>query len=233
MLWLLFTPVVTDTIVKNTLGTVAGKILFDELAGGPSILDKAELILTDAETEGRKRGYEKAATEYERAYQFLEDEYSIAVDFLKDSRELYELRTAELGRKLKRLEREKELLQKELDARAGRIAELYDIPVSQVRACCAGGALRSGCLSDRTQVTFLALDLMYLYKKKKLETAEKEGYEEAREIYEKKLAGLRDNLRRIVAETDEMLRQYAEIYEELLDEITAVKTGIAELGALM
>lgn len=74
---------------------------------------------------------------------------------------------------------------------------------------------------------------MYLYKKKKLETAEKEGYEEAREIYEKKLAGLRDNLRRIVAETDEMLRQYAEIYEELLDEITAVKTGIAELGALM
>ena len=79
----------------------------------------------------------------------------------------------------------------------------------------------------------LVLDLVYAYKKGKLQEAEQQGFMEARQAYEEKLATLRANLRQIVVKTDETMRRYSEFYEALLEEIAQMETRVAELNVLL
>lgn len=113
---------------------VAGTIIVNELLNNnASVIDKAELIMTDAETEGKKRGFEKASAEYEPAYKILEKEYEAAIKLLAKERDLYDSTLEELAEKLRCIETEQQALRMEADVMEECISRLYDIPVEEIK----------------------------------------------------------------------------------------------------
>ena len=153
-----------NTTLTHVAKHVAGTIVVNELLNnGPSVIDKAELIMTDAETEGKKRGFERASAEYEPAYKILEKEYEAAIKLLAKERDLYDSTLEELAEKLRCLEAEQQALRMEADVMEERISRLYDIPVEEIKRGFNGNGRE-----NTIGLVFPILDLLYVYKKNKL-----------------------------------------------------------------
>lgn len=67
--WKPYIPTTTTT-VPTVIGLGGGNIL--------DTLEKLDTVLMDVDTEGEKRGYERAAAEYDAAYDRIESEYFTA-----------------------------------------------------------------------------------------------------------------------------------------------------------
>lgn len=230
----LFGGLFVSTIVEETVKSLATQAVVNlacDAVGidrGPSVLDKIDVVLTDVETEGRKRGYTKAAEMYTAAIESLEKEYASAAELLRNRRDAFNTATEELCAKLEELTRKKEALEAEMNRKTVRVARVFDMPVSEVMKHCVVERRPNGGICG-----LLVLDLVYACKKGMLQEAEQQGFMEARQAYEEKLATLRANLRQVVVKTDETMRRYSEFYEALLEEIAQMETRVAELNVLL
>nr|WP_303182893.1 hypothetical protein [Lachnoclostridium phocaeense] len=234
MLWFVFDQVVPTSILGTIVKEVVAESVTDTVADllgidrGPSVFEKIETVLTDVETEGRKRGCTKAAEEYKSAIKYLEKEYDAAVKFLGEIREQAASGTERLFVQLEHLTREKESLQAELDKKADRVADKYDIPVCEVKKCCIGSRFTGG-----PGASLAVLDLVYAYKRHKLLEAEQAAYSKAREEYEARVAELRQRLTAVAEKADRNMKRYVELCQELLDEMARAKAEVVELGILL
>ena len=77
------------------------------------------------------------------------------------------------------------------------------------------------------------LDLIYRYKSKKLKEAEKKGYEEARQLYRKKIRELKDNLELVRKKSSAELQELAKLITDTIKEISDIETKIAELEIVL
>lgn len=214
-------------------GIVLGDVIniaLDEIGFdiGPTTLEKVDMLFTDAETEGKKQGYTRAADEYTRILESLEKEYASVICTLRGNRHNAAEKMERLCEKLQDLTRTKDKLAQEADRKADRFSMTFGVPVCEVKQCIAGPHNPA-----MPAITFGALDLVYRSKQRKLAQAEQKGYVEAKQEFEKKTAKLRAELRQIIEKSQEEMREYAELCEDILNETARVKAQIAEFNILL
>ena len=198
--------------------------------GDPKILDtleKLDTVLMDVDTEGEKRGYERAAAEYDAAYVRIENEYLTAKNLLEQLITSKDTEATRLISKLQKLEEDKRILERKVHEKTKQVSNKYNIPVSSITQSLVSGTLLIG--GSGTGV----LDLIYRYKSKKLKEAEKKGYEEARQLYRKKIRELKDNLELLRKKSSAELQELAKLITDTIKEISDIETKIAELEIVL
>ena len=211
----------------GVLGPV-GNSLGDIFDNGPSLLDKVNMLLTDVETEGKKQGYTRAAAEYEKAFRAIEGEYNTVKKLIEYQKNMYDSHSNALIEKLEMLEQQKDTLKKQVDQKAKSISAKYDIPVSQVQDFCASGTLIAG-----GPATVGILEMIYKHKERKLREAEQRGYLEAKELYETKIAKLKNDLAALKRKGSTEVKKLLNLIDEILGAIAEEQMKIAELKILL
>lgn len=69
----------TGPIIKGPFG----RDIFDK---GPSITEKIDMLFKDVETEGKKQGYKRAASEYEKVFRVIENEYKQTKELIQSQK---------------------------------------------------------------------------------------------------------------------------------------------------
>ena len=154
----------------------------------PSIIDKVEMLFTDVEEEGRKRGYSRAAEEYGKVFRSIESEYKQAKELIESQKNMYDIQSDALIEKLEALENKKRRLENQVEQKTKAVSEKYDIPISAVKECVASNSMIG------MSVTMSILGAIYDHKEKKLREAEERGYSEAKKLYEEKIGKLKKEL---------------------------------------
>ena len=215
--WKSYIPTTTTTMPNIGLGSRNGGIL--------DTLEKIDTILTDVDNEGEKRGYERAAAEYDAAFERIENEYLTAKKLLEQKMANKDAEASRLISKLQQLEEDKKNLERRVREKTKQVSTKYDIPVSSVSQSLASGTLLMGGTG--------VLDLIYRYKSKKLKEAEEKGYAEARRLYKKKIRELKDNLELLKKKGDAELQELASLITDAIKEISDAETKIAELEIVL
>lgn len=217
-----------ETFIRSPLdGSILDRIMHKEPK--VSFADKVNMVFTDVETEGKKQGYNRAAKEYDSVYQKLETEYFEAIRIISQQKNVYGNQADELINKLASLEAEEQKLKRQVEAKTNEVSKKYSIPVSTVRRSVSAGTLIFGDSSLTSDI----LDIVYRYKAKKLKDAEQRGYQEAKELYEKKLADLKSKYAELWKRGNRELQELISTIGDALDSIAEEQTKIAELRILL
>lgn len=186
-------------------------------------VDKVGLLFTDVEVEGKKRGYERAAAEYEEAFIRLEKLYKETQDFL-EIRIQEENRVAdELIQKLRALEKEKEKITMEVQIKVSDVASTYHVPETTVAKAFSGGTIFN------INSTLGILDFVAYKKGKKLCEAEAKGYIEAKHSFDAKIKQLQQNYEILKRKSEREVQNLLSLIQDILNDIVIEETKIAEL----
>ena len=186
-------------------------------------VDKVGLLFTDVEVEGKKRGYERAAAEYEEAFIRLEKLYKETQDFL-EIRIQEENRVAdELIQKLSALEKEKEKITMEVQIKVSDVASTYHVPETTVAKAFSGGTIFN------INSTLGILDFVAYKKGKKLCEAEAKGYIEAKHSFDAKIKQLQQNYEILKRKSEREVQNLLSLIQDILNDIVIEETKIAEL----
>lgn len=184
-------------------------------------LEKLETVfMDDVEVEGKKRGYERAAAEYDAAFERVEKEYLETKKLIEQQLSSKDSEVTQLIAELKKLERCKEYLEQEIENKSNKVADKYDLPISTV-SYSVGSVVAGKSIG--------VLDLIYHYKNKKLQESEAKGYAEARSLYKRKIRELKDNLERLKSKGTKEIQDLTQLIANVLKEISDAEAQIAEL----
>ena len=245
------------------MGILGREILNDIIDGlvditfqtGSDIIDKVEMLFTDAKEEGKKRGYSLAAEEYGKAFRSIESEYKQAKELIESQKNMYDMQSDALIEKLEELEKQKRRLENQVEQKTKAVLEKYDISVSQVKrrlnsavdltasesvekghspAAVLVGLILSESMKMRERDSSKSiLDMVYDYKVKKLLSAEMNGYLEAKKIYEEKIGKLKKELEELKRKGSAEIQEISNMIIEILDAIADEQMKIAELKILL
>lgn len=191
----------------------------------PNIIDKIDMIFTDVETEGKKKGYSRAAKEYEKVFCYIEEEYNKVKNIMENQKDIYGTKSDILIQKLEELEKKRQNLENQVEEKIYSVSKKYNLSISQVQE-----SLINGNIIMRSKSI---LDIIYRYKEKKYREAEQHGYLEARNLYEDKINKLREELMSLKKEGDNKICELKNMIKEVLEKITDEKMKIAELEILL
>lgn len=202
---------------------------------GPFFIDKVEMLFTDVEEEGKKRGYSRAAEEYGKVFRSIESEYKQAKELIESQKNMYDIQSDALIEKLEALENQKHRLENQVEQKTKAVSEKYDISVSQVKMglnynyC---NKLMNGAVNGPESI-FDMLDRACDRKVKKLLEAERDGYLEAKKLYEEKIGKLKKELEELKRKGSAEIQEMSDMIIEILDAIADEQMKIAELKILL
>lgn len=166
-----------------------------------------EASTKDPVIEGKKRGYKRAAEEFEAAYAELSKEYEEAKNLFKEQLTQKDKQLNEYIAILEKLEKQKSILEEELHHRK----KLLNVGVS------SGSGV-------------FYVDILDMLKSNpKFDKAKIDGYCEAKEMYTKKLTQLKGKLNKLKTESDCAINAHQELITSTLHEITNLRMTIAEM----
>ena len=210
--------------------------LLDDFSDRLDLLsDKIDVLLTvDVETEGKKRGYEKASKEYDVAYKAIEKQFKDTEAFFETQKSIYGGQAMMFVNRLEKLEKQKEYLENQVKSKTNDVSIKFHVPNEIVNNFMATGSL---CTGTNSLVNYLDmiyyLDMKYLHKKIKLCQAEQKGYEEARILFDKKLQKLKDELKKLKKRGDSEINTLLNNILNILDDIAKLEAEIADLNILL
>lgn len=222
------------------MGILGREILNDLVDGlvditfqtGSDIIDKVEMLFTDAKEEGKKRGYSLAAEEYGKAFRSIESEYKQAKELIESQKNMYDMQSDALIEKLEELEKQKRRLENQVEQKTKAVLEKYDISVSQVKE---GLNSSAGLIASEPWGSpgSILLDIAYDHKAKKLREAERDGYLKAKKLYEEKIGKLKKELEELKRKGSAEIQEMSNMIIEILDAIADEQMKIAELEILL
>lgn len=201
-------------------------------------VETIDALLTDQTTKGKKEGYSDAASVYEAVYSDLKKKYGKLISDIESKKtDLYI--TSDKGLiELEKLEAERDRLKAELKNKAEDASETFNISVSSVLSSLSSGSSRFFTSSSMWSHDFR--DSIIAKKKKERMQARRDGYMEAKVLYEEKISQLKDQYRKTKADADIELSNYANRVSVLLNEIETklneietIKSQIADLKIAM
>lgn len=224
------------TVCDNLRETKIGAKILDDIADS---IDRSEkrlerfeeqvdiLFMEDVQTEGKKRGYTKAAAEYETLCRSLKEEYQKTIQLLSDENMTKGEKFNSLVRKLQHLEEEREKLEQEFRRNVNRAAVRHGVSNSTIMTAFSHRSpdddLYSGSL----------LDLLCSGKEKKLRKAEAAGYKEAKEFFQQEINKMQADLDAKVNKLQGDLAGKAHMIKMALKSITEEETKIVELRIML
>lgn len=199
---------------------------------GPDIIDKVEMLFTDVEKEGKKKGYSRAAEEYGKVFRSIESEYKQTKELIESQKNMYDMQSDALIEKLEALEKQKRRLENQVEQKTKAVSEKYDISVSQVKE---GLNSSTGLIASEPWGSpgSILLDIAYDHKVKKLREAERDGYLEAKKLYEEKIGKLKKELEELKRKGSAEIQEMSNMIIEILDAIADEQMKIAELKILL
>lgn len=201
-------------------------------------VETIDALLTDQTTKGKKEGYSDAASVYEAVYSDLKKKYGKLISDIESKKtDLYI--TSDKGLiELEKLEAERDRLKAELKNKAEDASETFNISVSSILSSLSSGSSRFFTSSSMWSHDFR--DSIIAKKKKERMQARRDGYMEAKVLYEEKISQLKDQYRKTKADADIELSNYANRVSVLLNEIETklneietIKSQIADLKIAM
>lgn len=201
-------------------------------------VETIDALLTDQTTKGKKEGYSDAASVYEAVYSDLKKKYGKLISDIESKKtDLYI--TSDKGLiELEKLEAERDRLKAELKNKAEDASETFNISASSIRSSLSSGSSRFFTSSSMWSHDFR--DSIIAKKKKERMQARRDGYMEAKVLYEEKISQLKDQYRKTKADADIELSNYANRVSVLLNEIETklneietIKSQIADLKIAM
>ena len=194
----------------------------------PGFLEKIDMLFTDVETEGKKQGYQRASSEYEHVFNKIEMQYNEAMRDIEKQKDTYEDLSKKLMKRLQKLENERDTLRIEIDNNIKKVSDKMGKPVSFVKSAVASGSLLMPSIALPS-----ILDIIYSHKEKKLREAERRGYQEAREIFDRKVNKLKERLLDLKKKGKSDLNNFIQLIDDILDEILDNQVKIAELKIVL
>jgi hypothetical protein len=195
---------------------------------GPSnvgmAVDMVSELFADTETEGKKAGYIRASKEYKPIYQAMKRRYATAIKEIQQKKENLDSESQKKISYLKRLEKERQKLEIQLNSQASHTAIQYNVSTASIKTWAAMG--------PSTWQSMDAFNLWERFKKWRRSSYEKEGYEEAQSIYEQKMEMIRQSFEQQKTYLDSQLKEYAKLLSDALKEISETKIQIANLKLL-
>ena len=192
----------------------------------PDIGEKVAMIFKDVKTDGKKRGYKKAAVEYEKAFKAIEEEQKSTKEFFERQKNSFNVRSEVLIFKLESLETQKKELENQVKQKNQEVSIKYKIPLGRVEAL-TNATITGGPLV----LDFLRL--IYIHKDKKLREAEQEGYTEAKKDFDIKTTKLKSDLMELKNKGSKEIEEYINMIGDLFDAISDEHMKIAELEILL
>lgn len=201
-------------------------------------VETIDALLTDQTTKGKKEGYSDAASVYEAVYSDLKKKYGKLISDIESKKtDLYI--TSDKGLiELEKLEAERDRLKAELKNKAEDASETFNISASSIRSSLSSGSSRFFTSSSMWSHDFR--DSIIAKKKKERMQARRDGYMEAKVLYEEKISQLKDQYRKTKADADIELSNCANRVSVLLNEIETklneietIKSQIADLKIAM
>ena len=201
-------------------------------------VETIDALLTDQTTKGKKEGYSDAASVYEAVYSDLKKKYGKLISDIESKKtDLYI--TSDKGLiELEKLEAERDRLKAELKNKAEDASGTFNISASSIRSSLSSGSSRFFTSSSMWSHDFR--DSIIAKKKKERMQARRDGYMEAKVLYEEKISQLKDQYRKTKADADIELSNCANRVSVLLNEIETklneietIKSQIADLKIAM
>ena len=201
-------------------------------------VETIDALLTDQTTKGKKEGYSDAASVYEAVYSDLKKKYGKLISDIESKKtDLYI--TSDKGLiELEKLEAERDRLKAELKNKAEDASETFNISDSSILSSLSSGSSRFFTSSSMWSHDFR--DSIIAKKKKERMQARRDGYMEAKVLYEEKISQLKDQYRKTKADADIELSNCANRVSVLLNEIETklneietIKSQIADLKIAM
>lgn len=190
-----------------------------------------DALLTDQTTKGKKEGYSDAASEYEAVYSDLKKKYEKLISDIESKRTDLDITSDKGLIELEKLEAERDRLKAELKNKVEDASGTFNISASSLRSSLSSGSSRFFTSSSMWGHDFR--DSIIAKKKKERMQARRDGYMEAKALYEEKISQLKDHYRKTKADADIKLSNYANRVSTLLDEIETSKFQIADLKLAM
>jgi len=194
-----------------------------------ALVEKVDMLFTDVEIEGKKQGYVRAAEEYEKAFREIENEYDEVKSLIKNKSITYNARLDMLNEKLKIIEVEKQLLEKQLIKQEEEFSIKMGVPTIEIHQAIMG----QGLMPTSSYYKVDILDVVYRYKERQQKEAEIKGYLEAKTLYDEKLSKMKMNIMKLRNEGDEEIRELLLIISDVLKEIADGEMRIAEMQIIM
>ena len=176
---------------------------------GPCLLPKevVEAAKKDPIIEGKKRGYQQAAEEFEKVYNELKIEYDNAKKLFKKQITQKDKQLEEYIVALEKLEKEKSKLENELKAQENRLE-----------------------VKSNQRAGLIYFDFSSILKNHpKFDKAKIDGYNEAKAMYIKKLSYLKGQLTKLRNEANTVINEHQELISLTLSEISQLKIVITEM----
>ncbi len=190
-----------------------------------------DALLTDQTTKGKKEGYSDAASEYEAVYSDLKKKYEKLISDIESKRTDLDITSDKGLIELEKLEAERDRLKAELKNKVEDASGTFNISASSLRSSLSSGSSRFFTSSSMWGHDFR--DSIIAEKKKERMQARRDGYMEAKALYEEKISQLKDHYRKTKADADIKLSNYANRVSTLLNEIETIKFQIADLKLAM
>ncbi len=190
-----------------------------------------DALLTDQTTKGKKEGYSDAASEYEAVYSDLKKKYEKLISDIESKRTDLDITSDKGLIELEKLEAERDRLKAELKNKVEDASGTFNISASSLRSSLSSGSSRFFTSSSMWGHDFR--DSIIAKKKKERMQARRDGYMEAKALYEEKISQLKDHYRKTKADADIKLSNYANRVSTLLNEIETIKFQIADLKLAM
>lgn len=194
-------------------------------------VETIDALLTDQTTKGKKEGYSDAASEYEAVYSDLKKKYEKLILDIESKRTDLDITSDKGLIELEKLEAERDRLKAELKNKVEDASGTFNISASSLRSSLSSGSSRFFTSSSMWGHDFR--DSIIAKKKKERMQARRDGYMEAKALYEEKISQLKDHYRKTKADADIKLSNYANRVFALLNEIETIKFQIADLKLAM
>lgn len=187
-----------------------------------------ELLFTDVETRGERLGYKKAVNKYEKIFQTVESEYhwtkKVLEAYISDEDSCLKI----LNVWLEMLKTEEEELKEQIGKMEREFSEKCHVSIGDLKALFSD---RTGSVDGSYQADVLGM--MYCcYKVKKFREAKRRGYTRAKELYVRKIDGMKEELEKLQEKGDGEIRELVRQMRELLDKIWDERIRVAELKNL-
>ena len=201
------------------------------ITGAIKTIKTVDALITDQKTEGRKEGYADAVLEYKPVYSDLKKKYDKLIADIESKRTDLDVCSDEGLKELVKLEKERDRLKVELNNKAKDTSAAFNVPISSILSALNSGSL--GLIDSPSIWKYDFRDSIIIKKKIERMQARKEGYIEAKVLYEEKMQKLKSHYKKVKADADAKLTDYANRVSALLDEIEKIKLQIADLKIAM
>ncbi|MDD6081435.1 MAG: hypothetical protein PUB89_01130 [Oscillospiraceae bacterium] len=198
-----------------------------------TIFEKIDLLFTDVETEGKKQGYEKAASIYTLTFNQLK----IQLELLESKLKELEIKHKSDVDYLKQKKKERDELKTQRDRLVTSVSYSTGVSVETINMRFASGCGIIG--NSPTTCGFSILDIICDVKERKLRKAIAKGYAEAKEIFESKIKAEQEKLENLSNEYDIKSKKYENwkqksepTINEIQLEINKLLIEIAELSII-